>query len=184
MFQFHHSERKVAVHPTLGNRKSQFTLWDWEEDFYGKNVQYVSPWVKSDVSFVGFKNRNYFVKEIPNFQTYHLVEIKTLEELNSKQNEILSIPIRIRNKHQHPIEFGGDSELNLTANYYQSKQYEIDYSVKIDLPKTTLQPNEKKEITVKFPNISQKGNFHLCIGMQYAPIGTTYLSKPITIKVE
>lgn len=184
LFKFHHPNREVAVHRTLGNRKSQFTLWDWEEDFYGQTVDYVSPWVKSDKSFVGLKNRNYFVKEISNYQTYHLVEIETLDELNTNQNQMLSIPIRIRNKHQHPIEFGGNSELNLTANYYQSKQYEIDYSTKIETAKTILQPNEELELKIQFPNISEKGEFNLAIGMQYAPIGTTYLSKPILVKVQ
>jgi hypothetical protein len=184
LFKFYHPDREVAVHRTLGNRKSQYTLWDWEEDFHGQTVDYVSPWVKSDKSFVGLKNRNYFVKEISNYQTYHLVEIETVDELNSKPNETLSLKIKIRNGHQHPIEIGENSEMKLTANYYQSKQYEIDYSTKIETAKTILQPNEELELKIQFPNISEKGEFNLAIGMQYAPIGTTYLSKPILVKVQ
>lgn len=182
LFKFHHPDREVAVHRTLGNRKSQYTIWDWEEGFYGQNVEYVSPWVKSDKSFVGLKNRNYFVKKIQNFQTYHLVEIRTIEELDSRPNETLSLKIKIRNGHQHPIEIGENSEMKLTANYYQSKQYEVDYSTKIAIH-FELKPQEEKELRVEFPNISKKGNYHLSLGIHYEEMGTTYLSNIVNVNV-
>lgn len=183
LFKFYHPEKEVAVHRTLGNRKSQYTLWDWEEEFYGQTVEYVSPWVKSDNSFLGLKNRTYFVKEIPNYQTYHLVEIETVSAINSKPNERISIRIKIRNNHHHPIEIGENSDMKISANYYVSKQHEVEYSVDVQSEEFLLAPQEEKELEIQFPNISQKGKFQLGLGIRYAPIGTTYLSKPIAIKV-
>jgi 4-amino-4-deoxy-L-arabinose transferase-like glycosyltransferase len=183
LFKFYHPEPEVAVHRTLGNRKSQYTLWDWEESFQGQTVEYISPWTPAEKRFIGFKNRPYFVKEISNYQTYHLVEIETIEEFLSKPNELISLKIKIRNGHNHPIEFGESTEMLLSANYYVSKHYELEHSIDIPTQKIYLPPKEEIELTIQFPNISKKGSFWVCLGIHYEPIGTTYLSKPMKMNV-
>lgn len=184
IYQFYHPQVEVNVHRTLGNRHSQFSMWKTEEDFYGKEVSYISPWVRSDRFFKGFKNRMYYLKEIKDYQSFDFIQIETPKKIIAKPNEIISVKIKITNHHQRPVQIGGDSEFALNINYYQKIQYEIVYSQIIQLEKLTLKPNESKEIEVHFKNCSESGNFKACFGIQYAPVGTSYLSKPILIEID
>jgi len=181
VYKFYNPKQNVAVHRTLGNRHSQFSLWQWEEVFYDKNVTYISPWVKSDDFFTGYKNRNYYLKAIPNYVTYELVKIESIEKIEAKPNEKINLTIKIRNGHKHPVTIGGGSDLKLNINYYQDLQYEIIYSDGIITDEFTLQPTEEKELKIEFKNIPQKGNFKACLGLNYVEVGTSYLSKPILV---
>src|SRR5690606_17489440 len=128
VYNFFHPTEKARVHRTLGNRKSQFDLWNWEEELNGKTITFISPWTKSDHSFKGFKNRAYYLKEIPDFETYHLIEVKTLTKLDASPNEKINLGLKIINHHHREIEIGGNSNLQFTVNYYQDFQYNILYS--------------------------------------------------------
>src|SRR5690606_5680766 len=176
VYKFYNPESKAAVHRTLGNRKSQFTLWNWEESFYGKNVTYISPWVRAEKSFKGFKNRDYFLKEIPNYRPFDNVKIETVEKLEAKPNEKIRLKIRITNAQNQPVSIGKNSDFQLNINYYKDLQYEIEYKFQIQVEGFTLQPNESKELEINFKNINQKGNFKACLGLNYKPVGTSYLS--------
>lgn len=183
VYKFFNPDKKVAVHRTLGNRHSQYSLWNWEEDFHGKNITYISPWVRAENSFIGYKNRDYYLKEIQNYQTYDLIKIETLEEISAKPNERIQLKIKIRNGHNRPVKIGGNSELKLNVNYYQNLQYEILYSTGILTEEFELQPDEEKEIQIEFQNAPKKGNYKAALGIYYAEVGTTYLSDPIMVNV-
>ncbi len=184
VYKFYNPERKVAIHRTLGNRKSQFNLWNWEEDFYGKKVSYISPWVKSESSFKGYKNRDYYVKEIPDYLNYELIEIETEKEISARLDQIIDLKIKLKNDHDHPVRIGKNSKLKLNISYYKDLQYEIVYSYGIETEDFELLPNEEKELSISFKNTPESGNFKACIGIHYSEIGTTYLSKPIKIQVD
>ena len=184
IYKFYNPERKVSVHRTLGNRKSQFTLWNWEEDLFGKNVTYISPWVKSEDSFLGFKNRDYYLKEIKNYQPFEGIEIQTVEVLNTVSGEEINLEIEILNHQNHALSMGGNSDFQLNINYYKDLQYEIEYKFQIPLEELILKPNESKKLKIQFKNIDQTGEFKACLGLNYRPIGTSYLTKPIRISVE
>ncbi len=181
VYKFFNPDKKVAVHRTLGNRHSQYSLWNWEEDFHGKNITYISPWVRAENSFIGYKNHDYYLKEIQNYQTYDLIKIETLEEISAKPNERIQLKIKIRNGHNRPIKIGGNSELKLNVNYYQNLQYEILYATGILTEELELQPDEEKEIQIEFQNLSEKGNFNAAIGIHYEKTGVSYVSSPIRI---
>lgn len=183
VYKFFNPEKNVAVHRTLGNRHSQYSLWNWEENFHGQTITYISPWVKAENSFVGYKNRDYYLKEIQNYQTYHLIEIETIEGISAKPNERIQLKINIRNGHKRPIKIGGNSELKLNVNYYQNLQYEILYSTEILTEEFELQPAEEKELQIEFQNISEKEKYKAAIGIQYTKVGTTYLSDEFLINV-
>ena len=183
VYNFYSPNKEVAVHRTIGNRKSQFSLWKWEEDFHGRNVDFISPWTSSDRSFKGgHKNYEYHIKNIPNYISYELMEIDTPKELKAKPNQDIELEITIRNPHSHPLKIGGDSELKLNATYYQHKQYEILYSQEMKVEEFTLNPEEIKTMKVSFTNIDESGDYKVCLGINYTQIGTTYLSKPILLE--
>lgn len=183
VYNFYSPNKEVAVHRTIGNRKSQFSLWKWEEEFHGRNVDFISPWTSSDRSFKGgHKNYEYHIKNIPNYISYELMEIDTPKELKAKPNQDIELEITIRNPHSHPLKIGGDSELKLNATYYQHKQYEILYSQEMKVEEFTLNPEEIKTMKVSFTNIDESGDYKVCLGINYTQIGTTYLSKPILLE--
>lgn len=182
LFLFYNPQREVAVHRTLGNRKSQYTLWDWEESFNGQTVEYISPWVKSDHSFKGLKNRDYFIKKIENYQTYHLIEIRTDVNNLRFSKDTMILGIIIKNGHDRSIEIGPNSLLKMNLNYYQDHQYNVIASTPISTEAIHLKPFEQEKIQIKIPRIEQKGKFHANFGIHYSPIGTTYVSKVIQIE--
>lgn len=182
VYKFYNTKSNVAVHRTLGNRKSQFNLWKWEENYFGETVTYISPWIKSQKSFIGYKNRDYHVKEIQNYQTFDLIEIETIETLTTKPNETIQLGLTITNLHAHSISVGKNTLFQLNVNYYKYLQYEIEYRQEIPLEKFTLQPGESKYLKITFKNTPKSGDYKACFGLNYAPIGTSYLSKPIEMK--
>ena len=92
--------------------------------------------------------------------------------------------IEIINHQKHELKIGGKSDFQLNINYYKDLQYEIEYAVQIPLSEFILKPNESKELIIKFKNIEKKGEFKACLGLNYQPIGTSYLSKPILISIK
>lgn len=184
VFLFFNPEKKAAVHRTLGNRENQYSLWGWEDRFYQKTVQYVSPWVRSDNSFVAYKNRNYYIKEIKNYLSYNNLKINTVESFNGSVNQEVSLKLDIYNGHLHSLTIGGNSELKLNISYYHDKQYAIEYSTEIAVDKFILQPGENKSLSVSFKNAPVAGSFNANIGIYYTQLGTTYFSEPIKVKVQ
>lgn len=188
LYKFYNPEKKVAVHRTLGNRKSQFSLWKQEEDFYGKTVTYISPWIKAGNSFKGFKGRDYYLKGIPDYQTFDLIQIETtgrqeVEALNLKPDETVRLKIKITNGHQHPVTIGGNSPFQLNISYYKDLQYEIEYARHIQTDEFTLKPGDSKELEIEFKNAAEKGTFKARFGIRYQPVGTSYLSNAMEVNV-
>jgi len=184
LYKFHNPESPVAVHRTLGNRKSQYDLWNSEESYFGQTVTYISPWVKAEESFIGFKNRPYYLKVIEDYNTAQNIEIKTLNELVAGPNENINLGIKITNHHDREIIIGNKSNLKFAVTYYQEKQHQIVYSQVIEMSQITLSPDEKLDIQISYPNIDQAGNYKVCVGINNSQVGTTYLSKPFDLIVK
>lgn len=184
VYKFYHPEETVRVHRTLGNRKSQFDLWNLEESAHGKTVTYISPWTLSFRSFKGYKNRDYYLKEIENYETFQLIKIKTLSHLLAKPGEKINLGIKITNHHDREIAIGGNSNLQFSVNYYQDIQYNIVYNPIAEISQVLLAPGEELEIQISFDNISQPGNYKACVGLTHTQIGTTYASNVIQVEVK
>ncbi|SMC78378.1 ArnT family glycosyltransferase [Moheibacter sediminis] len=184
VYNFFHPDQRAVVHRTLGNRKSQFDLWNWEEEMNGKTITFISPWTQSENSFKGFKNRDYFLKVIPEYETYHLVEVKTLTNLETAAGEKINLGLKITNYHSREIEIGGNSNLQFTVNYYQDFQYNILYSPLVEMGKIILAPGEELDIQISFLNISKPGDYKACVGINNSQIGTTYVSNVVNLNVK
>lgn len=184
VYNFFHPNQRAIVHRTLGNRKSQFDLWNWEESVNGKTITFISPWTNGKNSFKGFKSRDYFLKEIPEYETYHLVEVKTLMNLETTTDEKINLGLKIINHHNREIEIGGNSNLQFSVNYYENFQYEIIYSPLVEMGKIILAPGEELDIQISFLNISKPGNYKFCVGINNSQIGTTYVSNVVNLTVK
>lgn len=184
VYNFFHPEQRAIVHRTLGNRKSQFDLWNWEEELNGKTITFISPWTQSENSFVGFKKREYHLQVIPEYETYHLIEVKTLNELDASTSEKINLGLKIFNHHNREIEIGGNSNLQFLVNYYQDFQYNVIYSPLIEMGKIILSPGEELDIQISFLNIDKSGEYKFSVGINNSQIGTTYLSNVVELEVK
>lgn len=184
VYNFFHPKEKARVHRTLGNRKSQFDLWNWEEDLNGKTITFISPWTQSENSFIGFKKREYHLQVIPDYETYHLVKVKTLSQLDAVTGEQINLGIKVTNHHKREIEIGGNSNLQFKVNYYQDFQYNVIYSPLIEMGKIILSPGEELDIQISFLNIDKSGYYKFSVGINNSQIGTTYLSNVVHLKVK
>ena len=181
VYSFYNPGKNVFVHRTLGNRKSQFDIWYKNQDFNGKNITYISPWVKGKDSIRAYKNMIYSLKEIENYTSFHKIEIQTVKNLRLKATEKTKLKIKIINAENHLVTIGENSEFILNLNYYKGKSHEILYTYIVELENLTLIPGEVKELEIEIKNISEKGNFKAAFGLNYLPLGTVYLSEPIEI---
>lgn len=181
LFLFYNRDKTAAVHRTLGNRDNQYTLWDWEDKLYKKTIYYVSPWVSADDSFRSFKNRDYFIKEIADYNTFCKVKVQTAENIKTKANETVELKLEIFNGHAHSLQIGGQSDLRLNVNYYLDKQYNVVYASELAVEEFTLAPGEHKTLNVIFKNIEKTGDFKAAVGVYYSELGTTYVSGPIDL---
>lgn len=182
VYLFYNPTQKATTHRTIGNRKSQFSLWDWEEQYAGRKIDYVSPWIKSDRSFVGYKNYDYHIKTIAHYETYHHLTIEAPTAFTATKGQSLDLILELTNGHERELIIGPEAELKLNATYYQEKQYKTLYSTLIQIEELILAPHETKKIKVSFPNIDEVGEFKVCIGIYYDQIGTTYLSSPMVLR--
>lgn len=184
IYQFYNPNSPVAVHRTLGNRKSQFDLWNSEEQYIGKTITYISPWIKAERQFIGFKNRPYFLKEIEDYISSNSIRIKTMKELIAKPNETINLGLKISNDHDREVLIGGNSNLQFSVSYYQEVQHKVIYSQIIEMSQIDLGPDENLDLQISFENIDQKGEYKVCVGIHNSQVGTTYLSKPIHLTVK
>lgn len=184
VYNFFHPEQRAIVHRTLGNRKSQFDLWNWEEEMNGKTITFISPWTQSENSFVGYKKREYHINVISDYETSHLIGIKTLSELDAVKAEQINLGIKVTNNHAREIEIGGNSNLQFSVNYYQDFQYNVIYTPQIEMGKIILSPGEELDIQISFLNIDKSGEYKFSVGINNSQIGTTYLSNVVDLKVK
>ncbi|MDD3459190.1 MAG: glycosyltransferase family 39 protein [Weeksellaceae bacterium] len=181
VFLFYNPDKKASVHRTLGNRKNQFSLWNIEDDFYGKSVHYVSPWVRGADSLKAYKDMVYYIKEIPDYLTFHQLKIETESSIRATAAEPIVINLKLYNGHGHPLRIGGDSDLQLNVSYYQQKQHEVVYKTLLETEPLFLKPGESRVLSVSFRNIAETGDYKASIGIQYSQIGTTYLSEVMEV---
>lgn len=184
LYQFYNPKSTVAVHRTLGNRRSQFDLWQSEDQFFDQTVTYISPWVVTDTSFIGFKNRPYYLKKIENFKTAQQLEIKTMSEIVAQPKEVINLGLKLKNHHDREIFIGGNADLQFSVNYYVKVQHDVVYSQIVKISQIELEPNEELDVQISFENIDQAGEYKMAVGIYNKHIGTTYLSKPINVVVE
>ncbi len=183
VYKFFHPDQMVRVHRTLGNRKSQFDIWNWEESANGKTVTYISPWTLSFQSFKGYKNRDYYLKTIEDYETFHLVKVKTLSKLVAAPNEKINLGVKIFNNHDREITIGGNSNLRFSVNYYQDIQYNIIYNPIAEMSQIVLSPGEELDIQISFDNFDQLGDYKVCVGINNSQIGTTYVSNVFDLTI-
>ncbi len=185
IYQFYYPDHQAVVYRTLGNRNSQFTIWDSETDL-SQSFTYVSPWLKSNQSFKGIKHLTYYINYINGYTPIHkskadflkLDEALITDEVivNPTQENIFTISI-------NAIDFNllKNKKYRLVCFVTKDKQHNI--VEEIEIPITALVSHQKGNFyfKFKFKHHLQQGNYVAYIGVIPYNLVPKYQSKPLKI---
>lgn len=183
LYMYFNAGKKAAVHRTLGNRKNQFTLWESEDAFSGKEVSYISPWIRGDSLFIGFKDRVYFSKAIPDFISADFLQAETLSGVESFPGDSLRIPFTLHNKGRRDLQIGKDTQFLLNISFYKGRHHNVVLQEPLEIQPLLLKPGESIRLQAEFLTPEEPGQYKAAIGLNYIPIGTTYISRPFSVTV-
>lgn len=185
IFQFYNRDKRGVVYRTIGNRNSQFTLWD-DENYLAQSFTYISPWVESLVSFEGLKKKKYFVNVINGYKPIHHSEV-IWKDQDEKQIEIKkgqSIQLKFQlNKLEGKLLL--DRNVDVALYLTQEKQYNIVEEIPVSI-EHLQNPYELKsgyvyEIEIN-PNV-EPGEYAIYVGLRSKGLPAKYQSKPIKLVV-
>lgn len=186
LFKFYNPGTEVAVHRISDDRQSQYTLWNSEEKFYGKSVDYVSQGAQGIQTFSTPKyfGNKYHIRPIAHYLVFTNVHLSSSLISKSTSAERISVNLTIYNAEPHVIRLNGNSPLTLTAGYRKRHNKEFSYITKVAAHPITIGPNQTKTIRASFNNSSTIGHFLVYFGIKYQGIDSSFLSKPFEMNVE
>lgn len=185
IFQFYNRDKRGVVYRTLGNRSSQFNLWD-DESLLNQPFNYVTPWMESKQSFKGLKGKEYYINRIENYSPIHRSRIEFLnvkeQPIDLKQNEIIDLTIQLND---FDIQLLKAHKVGLSLFITKDQQYNIVDDVNIPLENWSNIGESKDgfmfNISYRIP--LEPGNYTAYIGITPSGLIAKYQSKPLKIIV-
>lgn len=185
IFQFYNRDKRGVVYRTLGNRSSQFNLWD-DESLLDQSFNYITPWMQSMVNFKGLKGKEYYINRIENYQPIHYTKIEFLEikdhQLNLNKDELINLKFRIDD---FDIQQLKDNKVRLSLFITKDQQYNMVDEVNIPI-ENWINTNEIKDgfdFQVDYKTKLEAGKYSAYIGITPQGLIAKYQSKPLKIIV-
>ena len=186
IFQFYNREKRGVVYRTLGNRNSQFTLWN-DEELLNQPFNYISPWLQSSVSFEGLKEKEYFINKIENYQPIHQIKgdfISIDNNLIDTENEIITNDLNVFEIEISNIDWEAVQAANNRFEFFMTKDQQ--YNIVEVLPMELNIASRSEEIVVlksTFKTNLEAGEYNLYMGITPPNLITKFVSKPLKIIV-
>lgn len=190
IFQFYNRDNIGVVYRTLGNRNSQFTLWD-SENLLNQSFTYISPWLQSSLSFEGIKKREYYITLIKNYKPIHQTKA-TFFQLNGDQilNQTVSVQKGITNKlllevSAFDIELLKNNEVELNIYITKGTNYNIVEQINVPFNSIIVNSDLKNiyQFEIDFTTQLDTGIYSAYIGVNPKNLIAKYQSKPLKIIV-
>ena len=185
VYQFYHPDHQAVVYRTLGNRNSQFMIWDSEVNL-SNNFTYVSPWLRSNQFFTGFKKLNYYVSLIKDYTPIHKIQAVFLS-LNNKKID-LDKELKVSNEDEFLLEVSQidlnlikEKDYRLALFVTKDEQYNIVDEIEIPLSVSVLKNKNIYQFKIQFNHRLPKGNYTIYIGITPKNLLPKYQSKPLKI---
>lgn len=190
IFQFYNRNKRGVVYRTLGNRNSQFTLWN-DEALLNQSFNFVTPWMKSDVEIDGLKHKTYYINTIENYTPIHLAKG---EFLTFDGNEIGDSKITLSQNNSHQLNFMlSEVDYNLiNSNHYalnlfvtKDQQYNVVEVWNISKLAPTVNNNDSTILNLEsmINTGLEPGEYAVYIGITPAVLTAKFVSKPLKIIV-
>ena len=176
LYAFHASQPYNTYAMLSGFYKySQFDLWTIEDKIQGQDVLFVSmdkTLMKENVNHIRGKLKNWYVREIPDFNSYSLLEIRADPDNFLLENRMLKVPeVELHNPYTRVVEL--EKNLQLQAHVqlwvYAEGRWRLVSEAGLDNQK--IGPGKRvlvKGIQFRLPD-SLKGNQRFFLGIQNGP---------------
>ena len=185
VFQFYNQDRKGVVYRTLGNRHSQFSLWD-TENLLNQPFTYVTPWLQSGLSFEGLKKKEYFINPIDNYTPIHHSEALFLnldsDEVILNRNEAYKFNIQINSI---DVKLLKEGKVRLSLFITKDQQHNIVEEINIPIDNWT-NPYEQKDgfiFELDYQTQLDSGEYVAYFGLTPNGLISKFQSKPLKIIV-
>ena len=168
IFQFYNQDRQGIVYRTLGNRNSQFSLWD-TESLLENEFTYVSPWLHSEVSFEGIKKKEYFVTSFKGIVPIQKVE-GDFSLINNEEVDNQIIDIVQGSSNSIAIQISElDSELlksnQVKLDLYCTKETQFNIIEQLEIPMDQMILNDNQiQLNFNWSTNLEPGEYSLYIG--------------------
>ena len=154
---------------------SQFDFYTTENDIQGEDVLFVSmdsTLMKDNVRRIEGNLKNWYVRDIPDFNSYSLLEIAADTSSFLLKDGVLIIPeITFYNPYSRIIELERNADLQAHLQLYVRVKRKKKIISQADLENLIINPKEKislKNIKFNLPD-SIHGNQHIYLGLQNGP---------------
>jgi hypothetical protein len=176
-FYAFHANRPYTTYAMLSGfyKYSQFDLYPTENKIQGKDVLFVSmdsSLMKNNVRHVKGDIKNWYLRDIPDFNSYNMIEIATDTETFVLEDKILKVPeIFISNPYSRVVELEKNPDLQAHLRLYVRGERKWEKVSEVDLENLKVLPGEKislKNIRFCLPD-SLNGDQHFFLGLQNGP---------------
>lgn len=162
LFNFYNFPDKLARNiVTNENRKSQYDIWQSEEDLQGKDFTYFSPYIHSTDSVIlhSAKKEVFKAKRIERFDTFYLIDIDIIAAKSTKSS--LTLDLLLNNGHERTVRYTPEGNMKLYANFTPEKFALESYCMEMgELPAFTLNPGQSIRLQAIIPRCDLSSGQH------------------------
>ena len=179
LFAFY-NDKKPLMYRTIGNRKSQFYVWDTEQNLEQKDFTFVSRWTEKNDSVLGWKNHTYYLKKVKKFSTYHQMKFRFLDEyLEVKTNENVGLTFDL--DYPYSKIFGQEFKVFLVV--VQGEQYNIVKQIEIPYEYFELKSDQYYTGKIDFVVDLPQGEYVIYLGIVPNQMSLKYQSDGLSVRI-
>jgi hypothetical protein len=172
-----HTNRAYTTYACLSGfyKFSQFDLWPIEDKIQGQDVLFVSmdkTLMKNKVKHIEGNLKNWYVREISDFNSYSLLELKADTGTFLLENKVLTVPeVAFFNPYERVVELEKNPELqaHLQLWFYAERKWKLlDESALENLKIESGETVSVRNVIFNLPD-SVNGNQRFFLGLQNGP---------------
>lgn len=186
IFTFYNTLHKEGVvYRTMGNRESQFTLWNSESRLGDGSFAYVSQWMKSNDSLVGLKQKIFYVNTIDAYMPVnHLkASFKDMNEVSVVGGELLAVDIELSLAQNSLGDFKKNNTLSVV--FTKDKQYNLIEALAVDMFSDPVYDQENECYRFSFSERVSlaSGLYKVYVAVTPRNMPMKYISKSLRVEV-
>lgn len=179
LFSFY-NQKEAFTYRTIGNRRSQFDVWNVEEALRSKDFVFLSRWNEKNDSVLGWKNKQYYLKKVKNFSPYHAVKFQFVnQDLKLAPGENVFVEFAI--DYPYSQVFGEEFDVFLVLT--QGEQFNILKTIQITENQLVCSDAHHAKGKVELGAEWQTGDYVLYLGVQTHQMPLKYLSNGLNMKI-
>ena len=155
---------------------SQFDFYTTENDIQGKDILFVSmdsTLMKDNVRHLKGNLKNWYVRDIPDFNSYSKLEIDADTSSFLLENKVLKVPqITLHNPYSRVVELEKNSQLQVHWQLFIRGKKKWELVSQADLNNLKIEPGETisvKNIRFILPDSLNDGTHHIYLGIKNGP---------------